>query len=139
MRRKLRLISKFMTPQTTQQIITVHILSNISGSKVNQTMKFGQLSITWEIFFWKIIHKMLSRSYSQTLLLKSILRISLNCQKYYKFVLIVCPNQGLPKGLEKGLEPVFPTYFLHDFWRKIFLMLCYSYWPNFIVWLPLHL
>ena len=35
--------SKFITSQTGQQIITVHILSNISRSKDNQRMKFGQL------------------------------------------------------------------------------------------------
>ena len=32
-----------MTSQTAQQIITVHIFSNTSGSKVNQTVKFSQL------------------------------------------------------------------------------------------------
>ena len=32
-----------MTPQTGQQIITIHILSNISRTKANQAMKFGQL------------------------------------------------------------------------------------------------
>ena len=32
-----------MTSQTGQQIITIHILPNISKSKENQTMKFGQL------------------------------------------------------------------------------------------------
>ena len=33
-----------MTSQTRQQIITLHILpKNISRSKGNQTMKFGQL------------------------------------------------------------------------------------------------
>ena len=32
-----------MTSQTGQQIITIHILSNISRSKGNQTMKLGQL------------------------------------------------------------------------------------------------
>ena len=37
------LISKFMTPQTGKQIITVHILPNISRSKGNRTTKFGQL------------------------------------------------------------------------------------------------
>ena len=37
------LISKFMTSQTGQQIITIHIFSNILNSKYNQTMKFGQL------------------------------------------------------------------------------------------------
>ena len=32
-----------MTSQTGQQIITIHILPNISRSKDNQAMKFGQL------------------------------------------------------------------------------------------------
>ena len=41
--RKLRLISKFMSSQTGQQVITIHILFNASRSKSNQTMKFGQL------------------------------------------------------------------------------------------------
>ena len=43
--RKLRLISNFMTPQAGQQIITISILSNISRSKGNQTMKIGQLIV----------------------------------------------------------------------------------------------
>ena len=33
-----------MTSQTIQQIITIHILSNISRSKGNQTMDFGQMT-----------------------------------------------------------------------------------------------
>ena len=32
----------FMTSQPGQQVITIHILSNILRSKGNQTMKFGQ-------------------------------------------------------------------------------------------------
>ena len=39
--RKLRLISKFMTSKTEKQTITIQILPSISGSKDNQTMKFG--------------------------------------------------------------------------------------------------
>ena len=39
--RKIRLTSKFMTSQPAQQTITIHILSNISWSKGNQTMKLG--------------------------------------------------------------------------------------------------
>ena len=35
--------SKFMTSQTGKQIITIHILPNISRSKANQATKFGQL------------------------------------------------------------------------------------------------
>ena len=41
--RKVRLISKFMTSQPGQQTIEIHILPNISRTKDNQTMKFGQL------------------------------------------------------------------------------------------------
>ena len=36
-------VEKFMTSQPGQQKIAIHILSNISGSKSNQTMKLGQL------------------------------------------------------------------------------------------------
>ena len=41
--RKIRLISKIMMPQPDKQKGAVHILSNISRSKGNQAMKFGQL------------------------------------------------------------------------------------------------
>ena len=41
--RKLRLTSKFMMSQPGLQTIAIYILPNISQSKGNQTMKFGQL------------------------------------------------------------------------------------------------
>ena len=41
--RKIRLISKFMKSQPGKDTIAIHILSNISKSKGNQTMKFGHL------------------------------------------------------------------------------------------------
>ena len=37
------LISKVMTSQPRKQTIAIHMLPNISKSKGNQTMKFGQL------------------------------------------------------------------------------------------------
>ena len=40
--RKIRLISIFMTSQPGIPTIAVHILPNISRSKANQTLKFGQ-------------------------------------------------------------------------------------------------
>ena len=40
--REIKLISKFMILQLGKQTIPVHILPNISKSKGNQTMKFGQ-------------------------------------------------------------------------------------------------
>ena len=48
-----------MTPEPGSQIIAVHILPNISRSKDNQTMKFGQLVEYNMINFFslKIIHK----------------------------------------------------------------------------------
>ena len=41
--REIRLTSKFMTSQCGLQAIAIHILPDISQSKVNQTIKFGQL------------------------------------------------------------------------------------------------
>ena len=41
--RKLSLISKFMSPQTGKQTVTIHILRNISRSKGNQAIKLSQL------------------------------------------------------------------------------------------------
>ena len=41
--KKIGLISNFVTSQPGQQTVVIHILPNISRSKGNQTMKFGQL------------------------------------------------------------------------------------------------
>ena len=41
--RKIRLILKFMSSQPGLQTIAINILPNISRSKGNETMKFGQL------------------------------------------------------------------------------------------------
>ena len=41
--RKITLTSKFMMSQHGLQTIAIHILSNISQCRGNQTMKFGQL------------------------------------------------------------------------------------------------
>ena len=39
--------------------------------------------------------------------------------------------------IKRDLELVFPASLLHNFWRKIFLLLYSIDWPNFIVWLRL--
>ena len=36
-------------------------------------------------------------------------------------------------SLDKGLRILFPPHFVYDFSRKMFLMLYYINWPNFIV------
>ena len=69
--RKIMLISKFVTSQTGKQTIAIHILSNISRSKSDQTMKFGQLiEYNMKHFSWKIMHKIWWKKYSQTLFQK---------------------------------------------------------------------
>ena len=48
-----------MTSHTGQQTITIHISANISGSKVNQAIKFGQLKkINVKKYLQKIMQKM---------------------------------------------------------------------------------
>ena len=44
---KIKLISKFIRSQTGKQVFGIHILSNISRSKVNETIKLGQLKETF--------------------------------------------------------------------------------------------
>ena len=76
--RKLRFISKFMMSQIAQQIITIHILSNILRSKGNYTMKFGQL-IKYKIkkiFLEKSFIKCVGAASSKPFYKKSKLNIS---------------------------------------------------------------
>ena len=55
-----------MTPQTGQQVITIRILPNISRSKGNQTMNFGQLlGYNREIFVLANINVFLEKSYTK--------------------------------------------------------------------------
>ena len=69
-----------MTSQPGKQKIPIHILPNISRSKGNQTMKFGQLiehnmrNIFLEKSYTKYSGETIPRSYSK----KSKLSISLN-------------------------------------------------------------
>ena len=43
--RKRKLISKFVTPHTGKQIITIHIMLNLSRRKSNKTIKIDMLII----------------------------------------------------------------------------------------------
>ena len=55
-----------MASQPGLQAIAIHILSNISQCKVNQTMKFGQLIEHNKYFSSKIMWKMKQRDLFQT-------------------------------------------------------------------------
>ena len=49
---------------------------------------------------------------------------------------LLSPHIKLFKKI-RGLELVTLPHFLHNFWRKIFLVLCSTNWPNFIVLMSL--
>ena len=78
----------------------------------------------------------------------------INILKFYIFCFYCLSSWGLPKVIEtklqttrfyfiwsffkkRDLELVSLTHFLHDFWRRIFLLLNSITWPYFNVWLPL--
>ena len=61
--RKLRLISIIMMSSTAKQVITIHLLPNISRPKGNQTLKFGQLKDNMRCFSSKIMLKMTQGDY----------------------------------------------------------------------------
>ena len=78
--RKIKLISKFTTSQPGKQTIAIHILPNISRSKGNQAMKFGQ-SIEFNmrnIFSEKSYTKYGRETIPTTLSKKSNLSVSLD-------------------------------------------------------------
>ena len=119
--RKISLISKLLTLQPGLQTIAIHILPNISQSKGNQTMKFGQL-IEYNkrnIFLQKLCRKW-GRETSSRLVPDYWSRDMLN----FNFS-------------EKGLGLVSPPHFVYGFSRKMFLLLHTINWTNFIVWLLL--
>ena len=109
--KKGQLISTFMTSQTGQQIITRHILPNISRSKDNQTMKFAQLMeyTMKNIFLQKLYTKCGREASLRSFLEKSKLSISLDQQsKFLQFAFIVCTSRGLAKYTKTKL---LTTYF----------------------------
>ena len=101
---KLSLISKFMTLQTGQQIITILILPSITRSKGNQTMEFGNqyiTYITWTIFFLKNHAQSLVEKLVPDPLMKNLnwAYLWISNRKYQVFF-IVCPSGGLPRYIK---------------------------------------
>ena len=134
-------------------------MTNISRSKGNQTIKFGQL-IEYDM---KKKKKKRKKSHTQNAvevlfpdpLLKnqSWPELWINSQKFYTACFYCMPGWGLSKYiklsclllphvklLEKikgGLELVSLSHFRNQFWRKICLFLYSITWPNLVVWLNL--
>ena len=78
--RKIRLISRLVRSQPGKQTIAMYILSNISRSSGNQTIKFGQLikCNMRNIFLKKSIHKMCWKTIPRPFSKKSKFTISLD-------------------------------------------------------------
>ena len=94
-----------MTSKTGKQIITIHILPNISRSKGNKIMKFGQfINVTWKIPFSKNYTLNVVENLVPDLFLKNqLFTISLDQQSEILsslFVFILCPSWVLPKYIE---------------------------------------
>ena len=146
-----------MTSQPVLQTIPIHKLPNISQSKSNQTMKFGQ-SIEYNksnIFLQNLCGKWRRETSSSSLFI-FFKKLNFRCKQVVSsLVSIYFDSPQLVKAncvkrytidpeissifyvSEKGLRLVSPPHFVHDFSRKMFLMLHPINWPNFIVWLPL--
>ena len=146
-----------MTSQPGKQTVAIHTLPNISRSKGNQAMKFDQLidynmrNISLEKSYTKCDVESIPRPFSK----KSKLSISLDQLPKVLYSLFYCmPSLELSKYIEtklqttcfyliqrffqkteRGLDLVSLLHFLHDFRRKIFLLLCSINWPNFICFL----
>ena len=137
------------------------MLPNISRSKSNQTIKFGQII---EYKKGKIFLQNLCRNWDRETSSRPLF-IFQKCLIWgkskwsaaqFQFTSIVLNLGTAKKKLsnaldywskdmlnfnfpEKSLGLVFPPHFVYNFLRIMFLMLYSINWPNFIVWLPLFL
>ena len=92
--REIRLILKFMSSKSGKQIIIIHILLNISRSKDNQTMRFGQL-IQYNIrniFPKKKIHEKWRNLWSNSLI--------------FCTVFLICKVEGYRSTLKISCRPI---------------------------------
>ena len=66
-----------------------------------------------------------------------VLNLAYNINKLFKTLDCWSHDMLSFDFLEKGLRIVSPPLFVYDFSRKMFLVLCFINWSNFIAWLPL--
>ena len=131
-------------------------MSSISRSKGNQTIKFGQLiecnmrNIFLEKSYTKCGGETSPRPFSEKWKLSiSLDQLAKVSDRFFFFFVDQAEDyqNKLKLGCialaftlfesflktKSGLELVSLSYFLHNFWRKIFLLICSINWPSFIV------
>ena len=143
--RKLSLLSKFMTSKTGPKTIRIHILSNISRSKGNQVMEFGQLIKYNErnflfknhgenkagipvldlfLLFNKALYKIkVSDQHLSFNMFWQTSTWTYNKNKFLTFQAVDPEICAILVFLEKGLGLASPPHFVNDYSRKIFPML----------------
>ena len=96
--------------QTGKKIITIHTLPNISKSKSNQTIKFGQLIEynTRNIFLHKSCRKCGEETNPS---------FNINSLKLYTVFFIVCPCRGPLKYIETKMQ-ITCLYLIENFLKK---------------------
>ena len=107
---KIRLIPKFMTWQPGYQTIAIQILSNISRSKYNWTLKFGQLieynmrNIFVQKSYTKCGGETIPRSFSKNIEIEYISgSITLNFNTVCFFFMLI---KGISKYTENNLKTI---------------------------------
>ena len=145
-----------MTSQTRKQTITIHVLPDISRSKCNQTIKFGQLiECNRNIFLEKSSTKCCRKTSPRSFFKKSKLSISrdqqsevsysllllyVQAEAYQKILKLRCWPLGFTSYIKlfyktkKDLKLVSLPHFLHDFWRRIFIVTEFRCLTVFIFW-----
>ena len=110
-----------MTSQTGQQMITIHILPDISRRKDNQRIKFVQLieynirGICLKKSYTKHGGGASPRPFKIKIKIENISGSTV--WNVIKFVFIVCPSRGLLKYIKtKALSTCF--YFIKSFFKK---------------------
>ena len=133
-------------------------MPNISRSKGNQTMQFGQsVECNTKNFFLEksctkcgrgrevgprpnykkaLGHISGSTFWNVTKFAFTLVNSRFTKPKYIKAKVLTITFTLCKAFLKRkrGLELVSLPHFLHDFWRKIFLMLYFINWPSFIAW-----
>ena len=133
--KKIKVISKCMTSQPGKQNTAIHILPNISTSKDNQTMKFGQL------IDYNVRNIFLKKTYTKCDGETSLRPFYFSCMSKLRPIEIYWIEAARPPALTSykaflknkkrsgtSLSVSFSAWFLK---KNIFS--CYINWPNFIV------
>ena len=104
-----RLASEFIVSQPGYQTVAIQVLSNVSRSKGNETMKFGQLkSLTSEILFFKnhtqnVVEKPFWDPFLKN---QNWAYLRVNSLKYIQFVFIVCQVESYRNILKLSCRPL---------------------------------